>query len=78
MDVMRTAVSALGTTLPEREDHGAAGARDIADHLMASLGSMLLYWYHWSHNGRRIDTETVSPVVSARPVVASVAPVTNM
>ncbi|TMH35782.1 MAG: 2-methylcitrate synthase [Betaproteobacteria bacterium] len=58
MDVMRTAVSALGTTLPEREDHGAAGARDIADRLMASLGSMLLYWYHWSHNGRRIDTET--------------------
>ena len=58
MDVMRTAVSALGTALPEREAHDAAGARDIADRLMASLGSMLLYWYHWSRNGKRIDVET--------------------
>jgi 2-methylcitrate synthase len=58
MDVMRTGVSALGTVLPERDDHGVAGARDIADRLLASLGSMLLYWYHWSHNGRRIDVET--------------------
>jgi citrate synthase len=59
MDVMRTAVSALGTVLPEKHDHGIAGARDIADRLIASLGSMLLYWYHWSHNGKRIDVETV-------------------
>ena len=58
MDVMRSAVSALGTVLPEREDHSAPGARDIADRLMASLGSVLLYWYHWSHNGKRIDVET--------------------
>jgi 2-methylcitrate synthase len=58
MDVMRTAVSALGAVVPEREVHGAAGARDIADRLMASLGSALLYWYHWSQNGRRIDVET--------------------
>ena len=58
MDVMRTGVSALGTVLPEKEDHGTPGARDIADRLMASLGSMLLYWYHWSHNGKRIDVET--------------------
>ena len=58
MDVMRTGVSALGTVLPEKDGHGVAGARDIADRLMASLGSMLLYWYHWSHNGRRIDVET--------------------
>jgi 2-methylcitrate synthase len=58
MDVMRTAVSALGTVLPEKDDHGVAGARDIADRLMASLGSMLLYWYHWSHNGKRIEVET--------------------
>jgi 2-methylcitrate synthase len=57
MDVMRTGVSALGCVLPEGLDHGAAGARDIADRLMASLGSMLLYWYHYSHNGRRIDVE---------------------
>ena len=58
MDVMRTAVSVLGTALPEREAHDAAGARDIADRLMASLGSMLLYWHHWSRNGKRIDVET--------------------
>jgi 2-methylcitrate synthase len=58
MDVMRTGVSALGCVLPEKEDHNTAGARDIADRLMASLGSMLLYWYHWSHNGQRIEVET--------------------
>src|SRR5436190_8895137 len=58
MDVMRTAVSALGSVLPEKHDHGVAGSRDIADRLMASLGSMLLYWYHWSHNGKRIEVET--------------------
>lgn len=58
MDVMRTGVSALGCTLPEKDDHNAPGARDIADRLMASLGSMLLYWYHYSHNGKCIDVET--------------------
>ncbi|MDN3578527.1 2-methylcitrate synthase [Chitinimonas viridis] len=58
MDVMRSAVSALGCTLPEKDDHNMPGARDIADRLMASLGSMLLYWYHFSHNGRRIEVET--------------------
>jgi 2-methylcitrate synthase len=58
MDVMRTGVSALGCCLPEKDHHSAPGARDIADRLMASLGSMLLYWYHYSHNGRMIDVET--------------------
>ncbi|MFI4920963.1 MAG: 2-methylcitrate synthase [Gammaproteobacteria bacterium] len=58
MDVMRTGVSALGCALPEKDDHNAAGARDIADRLVASFGSMLCYWYHWSHNGRSIDVET--------------------
>jgi 2-methylcitrate synthase len=58
MDVMRTAVSALGCQLPEKEDHNTPGARDIADRLMAGLGSMLLYWYHFSHNGKRIEVET--------------------
>lgn len=58
MDVMRTGVSTLGCVLPEKEDHNIAGARDIADRLMASFGSMLLYWYHYSHNGKRIDVET--------------------
>lgn len=58
MDVMRTGVSVLGTVLPEKDDHNLPGARDIADRLMASLGSMLLYWYHYSHNGKRIEVET--------------------
>jgi 2-methylcitrate synthase len=58
MDVMRTSVSMLGSLLPENDRHDASGARDIADRLMASLGSMLLYWYHYSHNGKRIDVET--------------------
>lgn len=58
MDVMRTGVSVLGCTLPEKDDHNIPGACDIADRLMASLGSMLLYWYHFSHNGRRIEVET--------------------
>ncbi|PZP40731.1 MAG: 2-methylcitrate synthase [Azospirillum brasilense] len=58
MDVMRSGVSALGCALPEQEDHNPSGARDIADRLMASLGSMLLYWYHFSQNGRRIEVET--------------------
>ena len=58
MDVMRTGVSVLGCVLPEKDDHNHPGARDIADRLMASFGSMLLYWYHFSHNGTRIETMT--------------------
>jgi 2-methylcitrate synthase len=58
MDVLRTGVSALGCALPEKDDHGGAGARDIADRLLASLGSMLCYWYHASHSGKRIEVET--------------------
>jgi 2-methylcitrate synthase len=58
MDVMRTACSALGTALPEKEDHNLPGARDIADRLIACFGSMLLYWYHYSTNGRRIEVQT--------------------
>jgi 2-methylcitrate synthase len=58
MDVLRTAVSVLGCVLPEKDDHSVPGARDIADRLLASLGSALLYWYHYSHNGTRIDVET--------------------
>jgi len=58
MDVLRTACSALGSVLPEGEDHKLAESRNIADRLMASFGSMLLYWYHFSHSGRRIEVET--------------------
>jgi 2-methylcitrate synthase len=65
MDVMRTGCSILGTVLPERDTHPEAEARDIADRLMASFGSMLLYWYHFSHNGKRIETETDDDSIAA-------------
>jgi len=58
MDVLRTGGSALGSVLPENPDHKVAEARNVADRLMACFGSMLLYWYHFSHSGRRIDVET--------------------
>ncbi len=58
MDVLRTGVSTLGCVHPERESHEQTGVRDIIDRLLASLNSMLLYWYHYSHNGRRIEVET--------------------
>jgi 2-methylcitrate synthase len=58
MDVMRTGVSVLGCVSPEKDDHNHADARVIADRLLASLGSMLAYWYHFSHNGKRIEVET--------------------
>ena len=65
MDVMRTGCSALGTALPEKDDHNLPGARDIADRLIASFGPMLLYWYHYSTNGRRIDVETDDDSIGA-------------
>ena len=65
MDVMRTGVSVLGCVLPEAHDHNQPGARDIADRLMASLGSMLLYWHHYAHHGRRIEVETDDESIGA-------------
>ncbi len=58
MDVMRTACSAMGTCMTEKDDHPEAEAREALDRLMASFGSMLLYWYHYSHHGKKINTET--------------------
>jgi 2-methylcitrate synthase len=58
MDVLRTGVSALGCAVPEANDHGSKGARDLADRLLACLGSMLCYWYHFANGGRRINVET--------------------
>ncbi|EFK56911.1 2-methylcitrate synthase [Sphingobacterium spiritivorum] len=58
MDVLRTYVSVFGSIQPEKESHPLAGARDIANRLMASMGSALLYWYHFSQNGREIAVET--------------------
>jgi len=58
MDVLRTGCSVLGTLEPEKESHPVEGARNIADRLMASFGSMLLYWYHFVNSSKRIDVET--------------------
>jgi 2-methylcitrate synthase len=58
MDVLRTGVSMLGCIIPEAHDHDVEGARDIADRLMACMGSMLLYWLHYSRAGKRIEVET--------------------
>ncbi len=58
MDVLRTMVSTLGSIQPEKEDHNLAGAKDTADKLLASFSSALLYWYHYSHNGKEIETVT--------------------
>jgi 2-methylcitrate synthase len=65
MDVMRTAASTLGCLLPEGEDHSPAGARDIIDRLVACLGSVLCYWHHYSHDGRRIEVQTDDDTVGA-------------
>ncbi len=65
MDVLRTGVSALGCCIPEGNDHKSAGARDLADRLLASLGSMLCYWYHFSRDGVRIDVQTDDDSIGA-------------
>ncbi|WP_444998470.1 bifunctional 2-methylcitrate synthase/citrate synthase [Aliikangiella sp. IMCC44359] len=65
MDVLRTGCSVLGTVLPEKDEQAPADARDIADRLLASFGSMLLYWYHFSHNGKCIDVETDDDSIGA-------------
>ncbi len=58
MDVMRTGVSALGCDAPESLVHTPEEAKEIADRLVASFGSMLLYWYHFANSGKQIDVET--------------------
>ena len=65
MDVLRTGVSVLGCVLPEAPDHNEAGARAIADTLLASLPSMLLYWHHYARNGRRIEVERFEDSIAA-------------
>jgi 2-methylcitrate synthase len=65
MDVLRTGVSMLGCVLPEGASHSADGARNLADTLLASLGSMLLYWHHYARNGRRIEVERFEDSIAA-------------
>ena len=65
MDVLRTGVSVLGCVRPEAEDHNEKGARGIADELLASMPSMLLYWHHYARNGRRIEVEPGDDSIAA-------------
>jgi 2-methylcitrate synthase len=65
MDVLRTGVSVLGCVQPEALDHNDAGARQIADALLASLPSMLCYWLHFARHGRRIGVETADDSIAA-------------
>src|SRR5512133_3478410 len=58
MDVLRTGCSVMGTVLPEYADQNVNEARNIADRLLATFPSMLLYWYHYARNGTRINVET--------------------
>src|ERR1019366_174548 len=39
-------------------EHEVGAARELADRLLASLPSMLCYWYHYSHHGKRIGLAT--------------------
>ena len=65
MDVLRTGVSVLGCMEPEGAAHDDAGARALADRLLASLGSMLLYWHQFARNGKRIEVETDDDSIAA-------------
>ncbi len=65
MDVVRTGVSALGTMEPEVESHEIGAARELADRLIACLPSILVYWYHFSHSGKKIEVETADDSVAA-------------
>jgi 2-methylcitrate synthase len=58
MDVLRTGVSALGCHVPEKASHSSVGVRNLADRLLASMNSILLYWFHYATNGKRIEVET--------------------
>ena len=65
MDVMRTGCSVLGTVEQEAEAHDPAQTRELIDRLLASFGSMLVYWYHFSHSGKRIEVETDDDSIGA-------------
>lgn len=65
MDVLRTGVSVLGTVLPERDDQHPGETRNIADRLISALPAMLMYWYHYARNGKRVEVETDEPSVAA-------------
>ena len=65
MDVMRTSCSMLGTLEPEAADRNIEAAQSLGDRLIACFGSILVYWYHFSHNNKRIEVETDDDSIAA-------------
>lgn len=65
MDVMRTGCAMLGTLEPEAADRNAKAAQDLGDKLISCFGSILLYWYHFSHHGKRVNLETDDNSIAA-------------
>ncbi len=65
MDVMRTGCSMLGTLEPEATDRNIEATKDLGDRLIACFSAILLYWYHYSHNGKRIDVESDEDSIAA-------------
>lgn len=65
MDVMRTACAMLGTLEPEAADRNTLAARDLGDRLIACFGSILLFWYHFSHHGKRVEVDTDDDSIAA-------------
>ena len=55
MDVMRTGCSMLGNLEPETD---FSQQQKAADRLLAALPAIICYWYRFSHDGVRIDTQT--------------------
>ena len=58
MDVVRTATSALASFYPESEKHDTQSALLAANRLIAASPSALLYWYHFTHFGKKIAVNT--------------------
>jgi len=65
MDVMRTGCSMLGVLEPEAADRNMHAAKLLGDRLISCFGSILIYWYHFSHNNKRIDVETDDDSIAA-------------
>jgi 2-methylcitrate synthase len=65
MDVMRTGCAMLGTLEPEAADRNIESAKALGDRLIACFGSILVYWYQFSHFGKRVEVETDDDSIAA-------------
>ena len=64
MDVVRTAVSALGSFHPEEPAYSTESAKKVANKLIACMPSALLYWHHFVKSGKRISLSTSNDSVA--------------